>query len=266
MRFILGNLNDFSESEKIEYAEMPELEQWVLHRLAELDTVVRDGYSAYDFQGVFSQVFQFATVDLSSFYFDIRKDVLYCDDVNGTKRKAARTVLDILFYRLTAWLAPMLCFTMEDVWLQRNHDNETSIHLEDIPETPSDWLNVKLASKWETIRNVRRVVTGAIEVERTAKNIGSSLEAAPEVYFNSNMNLKSLSETVDFADICITSNIKLIDESPSAQGFKLDDIPDIEVIFKKADGEKCMRCWKITSEVGKQKHEGCCQRCSDALG
>jgi len=266
MRFILGNLNDFSESEKIEYAEMPELEQWVLHRLAELDTVVRDGYSAYDFQGVFSQVFQFATVDLSSFYFDIRKDVLYCDDVNGTKRKAARTVLDILFYRLTAWLAPMLCFTMEDVWLQRNHDNETSIHLEDIPETPSDWLNVKLASKWETIRNVRRVVTGAIEVERTAKNIGSSLEAAPEVYFNSNMNLKSLSETVDFADICITSNIKLIDESPSTQGFKLDDIPDIEVIFKKADGEKCMRCWKITSEVGKQKHEGCCQRCSDALG
>jgi len=115
MRFILGNLNDFNESEKIDYSEMPELEQWVLHRLAELDAVVRDGYAAYDFQGVFSQVFQFATVDLSSFYFDIRKDVLYCDDVNGIKRKAARTVLDILFHRLTTWLAPMLCFTMEDV-------------------------------------------------------------------------------------------------------------------------------------------------------
>ena len=266
MRFILGNLNDFNESEKIDYSEMPELEQWVLHRLAELDAVVRDGYAAYDFQGVFSQVFQFATVDLSSFYFDIRKDVLYCDDVNGTKRKAARTVLDILFHRLTTWLAPMLCFTMEDVWLQRNHENESSIHLVDIPETSSDWLNGKVASKWEAIRNVRRVVTGAIEVERTAKNIGSSLEAAPEVYFNSNVDLKSLSETVDFADICITSDIKLIDGKPSAQGFWLDDVPDIEVIFKKADGEKCMRCWKINSQVGKQKHDGCCQRCSDALG
>ena len=155
---------------------------------------------------------------------------------------------------------------MEDVWLQRNHENESSIHLVDIPETSSDWLNGKVASKWEAIRNVRRVVTGAIEVERTAKNIGSSLEAAPEVYFNSNVDLKSLSETVDFADICITSDIKLIDGKPSAQGFRLDDVPDIEVIFKKADGEKCMRCWKINSQVGKQKHDGCCQRCSDALG
>ncbi|MDB4190417.1 MAG: isoleucine--tRNA ligase [Amylibacter sp.] len=266
MRFILGNLNDFKDSEKIEYSDMPELEQWVLHRLAELDLVVRDGYAAYDFQGVFSQVFQFATVDLSSFYFDIRKDVLYCDDTDGKRRKAARTVLDILFYRITTWLAPMLCFTMEDVWLQRHNENDASIHLVDIPETPSDWLNVELATKWETIRNVKRVVTGAIEVERTAKNIGSSLEAAPEVYFNSSNNLKDLSESVEFADICITSDIKLIEGAPLDKGFVLDDVPHVEVIFKKADGDKCMRCWKITTDVGQQKHDGCCQRCSDALG
>jgi isoleucyl-tRNA synthetase len=266
MRFILGNLNDFSDAEKVEPADMPELEQWVLHRLAELDKVVRDGYAAYDFQGVFSQVFQFATVDLSSFYFDVRKDALYCDDINGNRRKSARTVLDILFHRLTTWLAPMLCFTMEDVWLERHKDTDASVHLVDIPETPSAWLNPDLATKWETIRNVRRVVTGAIEVERTAKNIGSSLEAAPNVHFGLTDDVKDVIASVDFADICITSDINLIGGAPSMQGFKLDDVADIEVLFMKATGDKCQRCWKVTPEVGKQKHEGCCKRCSDALG
>ena len=266
MRFILGNLNDFDDAEKVDAADMPELEQWVLHRVAELDTVVRDGYAAYDFQGVFSQVFHFATVDLSSFYFDVRKDVLYCDDVNGNRRKSARTVLDILFHRLTTWLAPMLCFTMEDVWLERHADADASIHLVDMPDTPSAWLNPELAAKWATIRNVRRAVTGAIEVERTAKNIGSSLEAAPNVYFGSTDDVMDVVLSVDFADICITSDINLIGGEPSAQGFKLDDVADIEVLFMKAEGDKCQRCWKVTPEVGKQAHEGCCKRCSDALG
>ena len=266
MRFILGNLNDFTDAEKVAPADMPELEQWVLHRLAELDITVRDGYANYDFQGVFSQIFQFATIDLSSFYFDVRKDALYCDDINGNRRKSARTVLEIIFQRLTTWLAPMLCFTMEDVWLQRHFDADASVHLVDIPETPATWLNPELATKWEVIRSVRRVVTGAIEVERTAKNIGSSLEAAPSVHFNLSDDVKKLAETVDFADICITSDINLISGAPASQGFKLDDVPGIEVLFMKADGDKCLRCWKSTTEVGMQKHEGCCKRCSDALG
>ena len=261
MRFILGNLNDFDATENVAPADMPELEQWVLHRVAELDKVVRDGYSAYDFQGVFSQVFQFATVDLSSFYFDVRKDVLYCDDVNGNRRQSARTVLDILFHRLTTWLAPMLCFTMEDVWLERYNDADASVHLVDIPETPAAWLNPELATKWETIRNVRRVVTGAIEVERTAKNIGSSLEAAPIVGIVDDA-VKAVVGSVDFNDICITSAIAF---DVVENGFSLDDVAGVSVQFEKATGDKCQRCWKVTPEVGSQTHEGCCKRCSDAL-
>ena len=262
MRFILGNLNDFDASEKVDVTDMPELEQWVLHRLSELDTVVREGYNTYDFQGVFSQVFQFATVDLSSFYFDVRKDVLYCDDVNGNRRKSARTVLDILFHRLTTWLAPMLCFTMEDVWLERHSDTDASVHLVDIPETPAAWLNPELAAKWTTIRNVRRVVTGAIEVERTAKNIGSSLEAAPIVNISDDA-VKAVVESVDFNDICITSNITF---DVVENGFALDDVVGVSVQFAKATGDKCERCWKVMPEVGSQAQAGCCKRCSDAIG
>ncbi len=126
---------------------MPELERWVLHRLAELDHKVRTGYSAYDFQGVFSAIFNFATVELSAFYFDIRKDALYCDG-DTARRRASRTVLDLLFHRLTTWLAPVLAFTMEEVWLERFPGEGASVHLTDIPDTPADWLNEPLAAKW----------------------------------------------------------------------------------------------------------------------
>jgi isoleucyl-tRNA synthetase len=265
MRFILGNLNEFDDAEKVELADMPELELWVLHRLAELDVVVRDGYNAYDFQGVFQQLFQFCTVDLSSFYFDVRKDALYCDADDSMRRRAARTVLDILFHRLTKWLAPMLCFTMEDVWLERMKGDKASVHMEDMPVTPTEWLNPELAAKWETVRQVRRVVTGAIEIERTAKNIGSSLEAAPNVHFGLSDDVKDIIASVDFDDICITSGINLIGGSPSMEGFKLEDVPDVEVLFMKATGEKCDRCWKTLPDVGKQTHAGTCKRCSDAL-
>ncbi len=130
---------------------MPELERWVLHRLAELDHKVRTGYAAYDFQGVFQALFTFATVDLSAFYFDIRKDALYCDGASP-RRDAARTVLDILFHRLTTWLAPILVFTMEDVWLERFPGDDSSVHLQDFPDTPADWLDEPLAAKWAGIR------------------------------------------------------------------------------------------------------------------
>ncbi|MEO1918564.1 MAG: isoleucine--tRNA ligase, partial [Paracoccaceae bacterium] len=203
MRFILGNLNRFSEADTIDVAEMPELERWVLHRLSELDEVVRDGYDSYDLQGVFQKLFQFCTVDLSSFYFDVRKDVLYCDG-NSIERRAARTVLDILFHRLTTWLAPMLTFTMEDVWLQRFPGAESSVHILDFPETPVAWRDDALAEKWEVVRQVRRVVTGAIEIERTAKVIGASLEAAPTVHIR-DTEMLAIVKSVDFADVCITS-------------------------------------------------------------
>jgi isoleucyl-tRNA synthetase len=241
---------------------MPELERWVLHRLCELDVQVREGYAKYDFQGVFQAVFTFATVELSAFYFDIRKDVLYCDG-DTTRRRAARTVLDALYHRITKWLAPMLTFTMEEVWLERFGGDGNSIHLEDFVETPSSWRDDELAAKWAEVRRVRRVVTGALEVERTAKVIGASLEASPTVYVTAD-TAKAL-ESVSFDDLCITSGIHVSTDAAPTSAFKIDDVADVAVVFGRAEGEKCQRCWKILPDVGTHAHEGVCERCDAAL-
>ena len=262
MRFMLGSLADFTPADQVTPEAMPELEQWVLHRLAQLDTTVREGYAAYDFQGVFQAVFQFATVDLSSFYFDIRKDVLYCDG-DTAERRAARTVLDILYHRLTTWLAPVLTFTMEEVWLERHAEEGSSVHLQDIPQTPSSWSNPDLAEKWSSIRKVRRVVTGALEVQRREKNIGSSLEAAPVVYVSA--DVAEVLKSVSFADLCITSGIEISTEAAPEAAFTLEDTEGVAVSFAKASGEKCQRCWKILPDVGQHSHAGVCGRCDAAL-
>jgi isoleucyl-tRNA synthetase len=262
MRFLLGSLNDFTDADRVEPADMPELERWVLHRLSELDETVRKGYAAYDFQGVFQAVFAFATVELSAFYFDVRKDVLYCDG-DTDRRRASRTVLDILFHRLTTWLAPILVFTMEEVWLERHKGDDVSIHLVDMPETPTTWRDDALASKWATVRQVRRVVTGALEIERTNKVIGASLEAAPTVYVAA--DVAKLLETVTFDDLCITSGITVSTDAAPADAFKIEDVTDVAVVFERATGDKCQRCWKILPDVGTHAHEGVCGRCDAAL-
>ena len=243
---------------------MPELEAWILHRLAEIDGAVRKGYSAYDFQGVFREIFQFATVDLSAFYFDIRKDALYCDGAASTRRRACRTVLDLLFHRLTTWLAPMLVFTAEDVWLHRYPGDESSVHLHDFPETPSAWLNPELAATWEAVRRVRRVVTGALEVERREKRIGSSLSAAPVVHIE-DAGLREMAMRGDFADICITSAVKVEAGSAPDGAFTLDGEDGIAVVPALAAGTKCERCWKVLPDVGSHAHPATCERCNGAL-
>ncbi|MEM1364043.1 MAG: class I tRNA ligase family protein, partial [Pseudomonadota bacterium] len=263
MRFMLGGLSHFSESDRVAPSEMPELERWVLHRLAELDVRVREGYAAYDFQGVFQALFNFATVELSAFYFDIRKDVLYCDG-DTARRRAARTVLDILFHRLTTWLAPVLVFTMEEVWLERFQGQDSSVHLVDFPETPAEWRDDALAAKWADLRRARRVVTAALEVQRVDKVIGASLEAAPVVHVSAAPLLEVLS-SVDFDDICITSAVTLTAEAAPADAFTLPEVPGVAVVFEKAVGEKCLRCWKISPDVGQHSHPGVCKRCNDAL-
>jgi isoleucyl-tRNA synthetase len=243
---------------------MPELERWVLHRLAELDAEVRKGYKAYDFQGVFQKIFTFCTADLSAFYFDIRKDALYCDAGSSLRRRAARTALDLLFHRLTTWLAPILVFTAEDVWLSRFPGAQSSVHLLDMPETPADWLDPALAEKWQAMRMVRRVVTGALEVQRTAKVIGSSLEAAPVVYVDAASS--ALLASVDFADLCITSAIRVSQDAAPQEAFTLADTPGVAVVFLAADGAKCERCWKVLPDVGTHDHAGTCARCDEVLG
>lgn len=263
MRFMLGSLGDFSEDQRVEPSAMPELEQWVLHRLAELDHTVKAGYKAFDFNGVWQAIFNFATVDLSAFYFDIRKDTLYCDG-DTLNARAARTVLDILFHRLTTWLAPILVFTMEEVWLERFPGDDSSVHLIDMPDTPRDWINEPLAAKWAKVRQARRVVTAALEVQRTDKVIGASLEAAPVVHVREADVLAAL-ETVNFADVCITSDVQLTGDPSPAEAYRLPEIEGVSVVFEKAEGEKCQRCWKILPDVGGHSHPGTCARCSSAL-
>ena len=264
MRFMLGSLSAFTEADRVDAADMPELERWVLHRLAQLDHKVRTGYAQYDFQGVFQALFNFCTVELSAFYFDIRKDVLYCDG-DTPERRAARTVLDILFQRLTTWLAPILVFTMEEVWLERFPGDDSSVHLVDFPDTPADWLDEPLAAKWDGIRRVRRVVTSALEIQRRDKVIGASLEAAPVVHVRAAEILAAL-KSVDFADVCITSDVVLTGDPLPAEAFRLPEVDGVGVVFEKAEGEKCQRCWKILPDVGQHSHAGTCARCNAALG
>ncbi|WP_347917333.1 isoleucine--tRNA ligase [Paracoccus marcusii] len=265
LRFLLGALAGFDDAERIEPAQMPELEQWMLHRLAQLDHQVRQGYAAFDFQGVFQTLFQFCTVDLSAFYFDVRKDALYCDAADSERRRAARTVLDLLFHRLVTWLAPILPFTMEDVWLSRFPSEDDSVHLHDFAQTPADWLNEPLAAKWEHVRRARRVVTAALEVKRTDKTIGASLEAAPVVHVEDAQMLAAL-KSVAFADVCITSDLSLTADPAPTEAFRMAETPGIGVVFETAEGEKCQRCWKILPDVGTHAHPGVCARCDAALG
>ncbi|OIQ30625.1 MAG: isoleucine--tRNA ligase [Alphaproteobacteria bacterium MedPE-SWcel] len=263
MRFMLGSLGDFSEDQRVAVADMPELEQWVLHRLAELDHTVRSGYKAFDFNGVWQAIFTFATVDLSAFYFDIRKDALYCDG-DTLNARAARTVLDFLFHRLTTWLAPILVFTMEEVWLERFPGEDSSVHLIDMPDTPRDWINEPLAAKWAKVRQARRVVTAALEVQRTDKVIGASLEAAPVVHIREADVLGAL-KSVPFADVCITSDIQLTGDPSPSEAYRLPEVEGVSVVFEKAEGGKCQRCWKILPDVGTHAHPGTCGRCNSAL-
>ncbi|HEX6012530.1 MAG TPA: isoleucine--tRNA ligase, partial [Geminicoccaceae bacterium] len=181
LRYVLGNLAGFAEAERLPRDEMPELERWVLHRLAELDALVRECNRDFDFPRLYGAVHNFCATDLSAFYFDVRKDALYCDPADGVRRRAARTVLDELFRCLTAWLAPVLAFTAEEAWLTR-HPDGGSVHLRTFPEVPAEWRDPELGERWERVRRVRRVITGALELERKEKRIGASLQAAPTVY------------------------------------------------------------------------------------
>jgi isoleucyl-tRNA synthetase len=251
IRWMLGNLAHFREEDRVDFADCPELERVMLHRLVELDRLVRQAYADFDYKRIFAALNAFMTVDLSAFYFDVRKDVLYCDPISSVTRKACLTVLDHLFRCTVTWLAPMLCFTAEEAWLARDPDTN-SVHLELFPELPTAWRDEALADKWRKVRLVRRVVTGALEVERAAKRIGSSLEAAPLVYI-SDPNLLSAVKGVDMAEVAITSAATIVNARrrkapPSA--FRLGDVPGVAVEVRPAEGRRCARSWKILPTVG----------------
>lgn len=265
LRWLLGNLAHFRAERRVDPAAMPELERWVLHRLAMLDDTVREGIAGYDFNSIFRELHEFCAVDLSAFYFDVRKDSLYCDAADHPTRLAALTILDILFDRLTAWLAPILCFTAEEAWLARNGDAAgESVHLRQLPAAVPAWRDDALAVKWRRVRELRRVVLAALERARVEKRIGAGLEAAPTIHVGP-ADMEHLG-TLDFAEICITSAASLSDAPPPADAFRLSDVPDVAVSFALAAGRKCLRCWKMCADVGhSDTHPELCGRCAAVI-
>jgi isoleucyl-tRNA synthetase len=252
LRWVLGSLDGFTDAERVPVAEMPELERWVLHRLAEIAGKFAASVESYDWTGVYPELHNFCAVDLSAFYFDIRKDALYCDRPDSLRRRAARTVLDQLHRYLCTWLAPVLCFTAEEAWCARFGD-DTSVHLEQFQIPPADWRDDALAAKWETIRAIRRRITVPIEDLRKTNAIGSSLQAAVELPLNAAN--ETLLDEAAWAEIAIVSSVTLVldtAESPAR--------------VTPASGEKCVRCWRVLPEVGSNPdHPALCLRCADAV-
>jgi isoleucyl-tRNA synthetase len=249
IRWMLGTLHHFRDEDRVKADAMPELERLMLHRLFEIDAVIRQAYTDFDYKTVVATLAAFMNTELSAFYFDIRKDSLYCDPPSSLRRKAALTVIDYIFRCIVTWLAPVLSFTAEEAWLSRYGDATSSVHLELFQKVLAAWRDDALAAKWETIRDVRRVVTGALEVERAAKRIGSSLEASPLIYVSDKTIFTTLFD-VDLAEVCITSNAMATNEDAPSDAFRLNDVPGVAVVVEKAVGIKCARSWKILPDVG----------------
>jgi isoleucyl-tRNA synthetase len=249
MRWMLGTLAHYEPEQAVEVADMPELERYMLHQLAMLEPLVRRAYAEYDYKRVVSALAQFMNTELSAFYFDVRKDALYCDAPSSVRRRAALTCVEQIFQCVTTWIAPILVFTAEEAWLTRYPSDDASVHVELFKSAPAEWRNDVLAQKWERVRRVRSVVTGALEIERAAKRIGSSLEAAPIVHVT-DRDLGAALAGVDMAEVCITSAIKIVGSPASGDAFSLPDVSGVAVVPARAEGRKCARSWRITTDVG----------------
>ncbi len=236
-RYLLGNLNDKFEQinlEKIKIEDLPELEQFMLHKIYNLNSKFFKYFKDYDFHNLYKELLNFCTVDLSAFYFDIRKDTLYCDPINSEKRNSTLILLNVILNSLIRWFAPILSFTTEEIY-QLISKNKKSIHLEKFLNFPEKFDNPNLNSKWEQLIKIRDICNLSIEQKRASKDIGSSLEAALIVKLN-NENQKFL-KNIDLSELCITSSVKI----------ENGDTNEIIVETNKATGEKCPICWKIRS-------------------
>ena len=238
VRYLLGALAGFNEAERLsDYGQMPPLEKFILHRLHELDGQVREAYGAYRFQDVVRPVLDFCSNDLSALYFDIRKDSLYCDRPDAIRRRAARTVMDEVFMRLTAWLAPLAPFTMEEAWTTRFPDRGTNC-ARILAEVPAEWRNEAEAERWAGVQRVLEVVTNGLEESRRAKTIGGALDAWPEVRLPA--DAAALFADLDAAEVFRTSGADLV----------VDDSGVISAVINTAGHPKCARSWRRVPDVG----------------
>ncbi len=245
LRWLLGNLDGFEEAEKVPHDQLPELERWVLHRLSELDAKLRQAQATHDWTGVYPEIHAFCAADLSAFYFDIRKDSLYCDARDSRRRRSARTVIDVLHRCLTTWLAPVLVFTAEEAWLARFPEGE-SVHLQDWPAIPAGWRDDGLGAKLGRIREARGIATAELETARRGGLIGASLQARVTLAGEAFADLSDEA----WAEVLIVSQVAL--ESGA--------VAKAEVAV--APGAKCERCWRVLPEVGQSAaHPTLCRRC-----
>jgi isoleucyl-tRNA synthetase len=248
LRYLLGALDGFTEAERLPVERMPPLERLILHRLWQLDEQVRAAYEGYRFMDVWRPIVDFCSGDLSALYFDVRKDSLYCDRPDADRRRAARTVMDAVFERLTIWLSPLAPFTMEEAWSTRFPDRGSN-SLRVFPDTPDAWRSDAEAARWDKVQEVTRAVTGALEVERREKRIGSALEAAPKVWI-ADPALLAAFEGLDAAEVFRTSQAELIAGVGPETAFRSPDVANVAVEPLKADGKKCARSWRVLPEVG----------------
>jgi isoleucyl-tRNA synthetase len=262
LRYLLGALHGFTQEEHIPFQEMPTLERWVLHRLYQLDRLFKESVQAYNFQAFYSALHHFCSADLSAFYFDIRKDSVYCDSSQDLKRRATRTVFDLVLSHLLHWLSPVLCFTAEEAWLARFGEGFESIHLNFLPEAPESWKDETLEQEFDILRAQRRVITGALEVARTQGLIKSSLQAYVTVFDPQ----KNMLPRVDYAELAITSNLTISQETIPSTAFTSSDFEHLGVHISVAPGHKCERCWRVLEEVGSHSaHTTLCGRCSHVI-
>jgi isoleucyl-tRNA synthetase len=261
-RYLLGALDGFSDDERIAVADMPSLDRWVLHRLTEVDATIRKAIEGHDYHQVFTSLHHFCNSDLSAFYFDIRKDTLYCADPASLERRACRTVMDEVFNCLVPWLAPILCFTAEEAWQTRYPNPKESVHFGVWRDLPADWVDENLGLRWMRVRDARLVVTGAIEKLRADGVVKSSLQAHPTLYAPA--AVIEAFDGLDAADIFITSSASLKQATPPADARLAEDDETIGVTVALAEGHKCQRCWKILPEVD-DAEDAMCQRCDDVV-
>ncbi len=257
-RFLIGNLSDFTKEEAIDESEFPELERYLLHRLCEVDKVVQKCVSTFNFHLMFTTLLNFCSSDLSAFYFDIRKDTIYCDSKESVKRRSTRTLLNIIFNHLVRWFAPSISFTSEEAW--KAMGNRESIHLQDFLQCKKEYEDNQLNEKWNIIKNIRKVATGAIEKIREEKTIRSSLEAHIDIFVSAE-SYKKL-EKVMFDEITITSSFSLFVIDEKSNGFSIEDISDVIVKASKVNGEKCQRCWKYEAKL---INDEVCNRCNTVI-
>ena len=261
LRYLLGAVDGLGADEQVAVSDMPELERWVLHRLTEIDAIVREKSSSYDFHGVFTTLHDFCNSDLSAFYFDVRKDRLYCDDPDSSERKATRQVMARCFESLVAWIAPILCFTAEEAWQAYAGNGGTSIHMKTYMPLEASWADEALGTKWAAIRKIRSSVTSAIEQARNDGKVGGSLQAVISLAMPQQM--ADLLSGQDLAGLFITSSAEMQVGEVPAGAFTTDDLPEVGVIVGQANGGKCQRCWKVLDEVSEDKP--ICGRCDDVV-